>query len=1640
MKKSTTHTKAGMMMSAKRYGMRHALQHTLLLIGFLAGFGMMGAYAQTPTNGLYLHKDWTPDPDDPTGAKGTIRLETFVTGDKIITETHVPTDIVLVLDVSGSMDETIYTYDYTAMASQAYSYNSYGDNTYYYYYEGEYYAVSREAEYYGQSWLVIPRYYYRLYFVRNGVRYYLSGTGVTTTPPTNVNDIGGGGTIWTGVLYEYAIVSSQTKMAALKQAVHSFVDVIAADAQQFNVEHRISIVKYASNVFYPNNNSESSLTEGNHRGANGNNSYNYTEVLINRKDPKTEATYIKNQVTALQAGGATASDYGMNKARYLLASIPADEFEERTKVVVMFTDGEPTHANQFDNTVANSTINYAYQMKHSGTVSGTEYDFEATVYTVGVFDNETTNIHTYMGRTSSNYPDATSMTNVCVQESEDYYFTAESADALSDIFEAIAQESGGSDMEMGSETIVQDVISPSFQLNIPEGANAGTTIKAYAPKCIGKENDRFVFDEEIDGATRLTIDDDGVVSGGAENRLADGIVNYNPTTKTLTFTNFNFEAMYVAQEVDGQGHPLDVYIGRKLVILIPLEIGDGSWGDGIHTNGPLSVIYPNGDMSNPIPFNNPTANVLGSVWTEVVTTRPSTFPVISTGTETIDIGTPEDLAWFISEVNGRCGYHENNTVASHPNLNGRLTADIDMSAHNWVPIGSGFVCETYVENGVTKTRYITQGGQKVKLAYGGTFDGNGYVITGLKNNASKYYKLIDDDVMGVVVFPGMFSTVSGTVKNVFVLDADFRGKHHTTNFVHHGIIADTLATGGNIFNCEAAGRITCNNDDPDNDQQLIFGGLVGLNQGTIHSTMAMAELTAYTMGGMIGENKSSFSNGFTNGIYNYLDNGVTGKHVGGIAGINTGTINNCYVRFERDNTNLDKLGDGFGMIYGTNSYNGSTGNADGCYTPQLVTWSRPTYQSVTTAINTNNTVPTDAVTPSDNPSTSYTLSVSPSFYNMFTNDNMTDGTWTQYSTYIWVYNNGTPLLDVLNGGRGNGAPWKRTTAGRYTYNDLTGYVSGDINDDYPVLKFAVFGNDSVTSIGSADGIRIDYATSLNDMLHRHNNGNFNENTNLEGNKYKPTNHEAIYKGTINLFRNDDVTLPPTTSGGKDRVADNCTADSVVVYIDENISLLQDTTSNIQAYTAQTLRAFDNTELQAGERWHNISSSLSNSQFGWSYINNEEVSHNWEPDPCGWNLNNHDEDYAFYPIDLSSYHRADFYCFYEPQYHWINFRRNSLSHWHMDDYSVNIPYNNEDHFIPGKGYLTTIDMSTYWSDFGREAQFMQNRGTLNNGKITIPVTYTADNEWTELAGYNLLGNPYQSFLDFDAFVTENSDLMANSKFVNTYGLYDPSEGNYVQYLSGSSKGSRAAGRYLNMHQGFFIQVNESGTATFTNDMRTNDATPNFRGEQPTYPLINFILTDNEGNTDLAVLELFRPENEGAKKLRLGSPAGRIYFRYNNEDLAIYFRNSEKDYQTLCFAAKEDGNFTLNWERANDSFSSLTLIDNITGVKTDMLTHDHYTFEGRTDDYTTRFKIVFGTSNNEEEEEGTTVENFAFFNNGNLIVNGEGRLDVIDVLGRIVYSAELTDTQNTVSLPQNAKGVCMLRLTNGDNVKVQKMFVR
>ena len=172
-----------------------------------------------------------------------------------------------------------------------------------------------------------------------------------------------------------------------------------------------------------------------------------------------------------------------------------------------------------------------------------------------------------------------------------------------------------------------------------------------------------------------------------------------------------------------------------------------------------------------------------------------------------------------------------------------------------------------------------------------------------------------------------------------------------------------------------------------------------------------------------------------------------------------------------------------------------------------------------------------------------------------------------------------------------------------------------------------------------------------------------------------------------------------------------------------------------------------------------------------------------------------------------------------------------------------------------------------------------------------------------------------------------------------------------------------------------------------------------------------------------------------------------FIFNEDHAKLYIPKDGNDYAIVSaeakgeipvnFKAKKDGEYTLTIsESLNSKFlilNYLHLIDNLTGANIDLLTTPSYTFTARNDDYPSRFKLVFGNENDNQNEN----DNFAFISNGEIIVNGEGTLQVIDVLGRIIDSR---DAARHVSTDAMVPGVYILRLINGQNVKTQKIAIK
>lgn len=499
----------------------------------------------------------------------TINLSAYATG-QTTTETiktGKPLDIVLVLDQSGSMAQTINSYNYQARTSQGYSYSGYGSSEYYYMDEdGNYYRVRRGSEKH-LSWF--SRYYtYYLYYTKNGQNYYLSGTGVTTQRPTNVKD--SSATIWTGVLYQRSSTSSTSKLNALKAAVTNFVNSVSANAKEYNVEHRIAMVGFASmgtdNSAWKNtglfvDGSLKKYANSWWETTSQLSSQDYKDALVVVNDVDGDiAGSISRAIGNLDAEGATRTSYGLEMAQKVFEN---NKDSERQRVVVLFTDGEPGKSG-YEKSEANSALSKAHVLKNEN---------KATVYSVGLYDSDPeNNTVNFMNYTSSNYPFAQSMTYPGSKFDDKYYMTASDADELNEIFTYIINDSTESSttVTLGAKSVLRDILNDGFVLPAGYDAQENITVATQSVE-LGAEGN--------------------IVWGEVEENPSDIAVTADEETGTIEVTGFDYSKRYIAEE-----HPGDVL----LVTIRGVEATDAAITNAeISTNNAASGIYENTDDEEP---------------------------------------------------------------------------------------------------------------------------------------------------------------------------------------------------------------------------------------------------------------------------------------------------------------------------------------------------------------------------------------------------------------------------------------------------------------------------------------------------------------------------------------------------------------------------------------------------------------------------------------------------------------------------------------------------------------------------------------------------------------------------------------------------------------------------------------------------------------------------------------------------------------------------------------------------------------------------------------------------------------------------------------------------------------------------------
>lgn len=411
-------------------------------------------------NGVVMDKTVTHVSDD----TYKVTLEQYVKG-SVTPGQKTPIDVVLVLDVSGSMDNGFSSTSYEQTFDTS-------DHSYY----SAYYVMNSDGSYTEVTWCD------ECSTFTTGCSWNLTWDGWVHTKGTKYTPKNSAEDASTDAVQFYVQQTNSTKkIAALKSAVNSFIEIIAKD----NPTSKIAIVKFAG---------EKSKDIGNNTYSRGGYTHNYTQIVQNLTEANTDgAASLKAAVNALTANGATAADYGLEKAIEVFGAentVPKD----RNRVVIMFTDGEPNHGNGFSKNVANDAIKNAQTLKSES--------YGASVYTIGIFSgaqvgtslpNGSTDSNRYMHLVSSNYPEASSMKDTGTGDvTKGFYKVASDASTLGNVFTQLGEAIGTPSIDLGSTAVLTDNIASNF--NVPEDA---TDVKVYTADYNGNSKtfgDKTAFD------------------------------------------------------------------------------------------------------------------------------------------------------------------------------------------------------------------------------------------------------------------------------------------------------------------------------------------------------------------------------------------------------------------------------------------------------------------------------------------------------------------------------------------------------------------------------------------------------------------------------------------------------------------------------------------------------------------------------------------------------------------------------------------------------------------------------------------------------------------------------------------------------------------------------------------------------------------------------------------------------------------------------------------------------------------------------------------------------------------------------------------------------------------------------------------
>lgn len=328
------------------------------------------------------------------------------------------------------------------------------------------------------------------------------------------------------------------------------------------------------------------------------------------------------------------------------------------------------------------------------------------------------------------------------------------------------------------------------------------------------------------------------------------------------------------------------------------------------------------------------------------------------------------------------------------------------------------------------------------------------------------------------------------------------------------------------------------------------------------------------------------------------------------------------------------------------------------------------------------------------------------------------------------------------------------------------------------------------------------------------------------------------------------------------------------------------------------------------------------------------------------------------------------------------------------------------FVSGRGYLYSVQAANPTNQFA---------GNLNNAAVSYAVTKNSTED-PLLVGFNLIGNPYPSAIDWKA-----SSGWTRSNLLDSGGGYDmwiwnPATSNYGVYNSLAATGTNGISNFIAPMQGFFVRADSNASVQMTNDIRVHTNASNWfkpsankNGENPENIKIK-IASQSTLGSDEVLLQFGAASNQaGAAKLYSTiKTAPSAYLTLGEQELSVrYLTNTTNNpIIPLAFKPGSDGDYTMRIDFDAANYDFLVLEDTKTKIKHDLKDNPTYDFKASVTDAFDRFLLHF---------EAVPITNntlpILMYYNGNemvldaLLVPDETVVEIFDILGRKIREEKI-----------------------------------